>query len=306
MTFAPGERVPPGRLYLAAEPTFLKLPDRSGTFDVQFVLMPFPTASRYLKGEEGRRYTTPNEKNQFLTAAFNQAHADLRAHAKFDPAAPSVLAAHITLSGAHLGPSLFRMSETEDIVIHGEGLHAQYEYVALGHIHKPQHLGHSHVRYSGSIERLDLGEQHNSPGVVLFEIAATGRAGEPEVLPLPGTPVYEVTLLDPHVDLERLRNEGEDTAGDLVNLHIHYTPGEHNLEEILFEAEALYPRWYARDWVQTNTLGETLSIGEADRSKSLREIVQCYAGDELQNHDEAERQELLTLLGQIIDECEAA
>jgi exonuclease SbcD len=302
---APGERVQSGRLYLAAEPTFLRLRDRTHTFDVQFVLMPFPTASRYLKGEEGRRYTTPNEKNQFLTYAFNQAHVDIRNHPKFDATIPTVLAAHVTMHGSHIGPSLFRIQETEDIVIHGEGLHAQYEYVALGHIHKPQFVGHTHVRYSGSIERLDLGEQHNVPGAVLFEIAATGRVGEPEVLPLPGTPVYEVTLLDPYTDLERLKSQGEDTANDLVNLHIHYTPGEHNLEEILAEAEKVYPRWYARDWVQTNALGETLTLGEADRSKSLREIVHGYADTELQNHDEVEKQELLTLLGQIIDECEA-
>ncbi len=301
---APGERVQSGRLYLAAEPTFLRLRDRTDTFDVQFVLMPFPTASRYLKGEEGRRYTTPNEKNQFLTNAFNQAHVDIRNHPQFDATVPSVLAAHVTMHGSHVGPSLFRIQETEDIVIHGEDLHAQYEYVALGHIHKPQYVGHSHVRYSGSIERLDLGEQHNSPGTVLFEVAATGRVGEPEVLPLPGTPVYEVTLLDPYIDLERLRSAGEDTSNDLVNLHIHYTPGEHNLEEILHEAEKVYPRWYARDWVQTNTLGETLTLGEADRSKSLREIVRGYADTELQNHDETEKQELLMLLGQIIDECE--
>ena len=115
----------------------------------------------------------------------------------------------------------------------------------------------------------------------------------------------EVTLLDPYADLERLKFEGEDTANDLVNLHIHYTPGEHNLEEILAEAEKVYPRWYARDWVQTNALGETLTLGEADRSKSLREIVQGYADTELQNYDEVEKQQLLTLLGQIIDECEA-
>ena len=211
---------------------------------------------------------------------------------------------HIGVRGSEL-PTLFRLSEQEDIIFSEADLPTGFHYVALGHIHRAQFLhGQTHIRYSGSIERLDLGEQHNSPGVVLFDIAATGRVGEPEVLPLPGTPVYEVTLLDPHADLERLKAAGEDVGNDLVNLHIHYTPGEHNLEEILCEAEKVYPRWYARDWVQTNTLGETLTLGEADRSKSLREIVRGYADTELQNHDEFEKQELLTLLGQIIDECE--
>ena len=50
-----GERVPPGRLYLAAEPTFLRLRDRADSFDVQFVLMPYPTPTRYLKGDAGQK-----------------------------------------------------------------------------------------------------------------------------------------------------------------------------------------------------------------------------------------------------------
>jgi exonuclease SbcD len=309
LTNAPGERVPPGRLYLAAEPTFLRLRDRTDSFDVQFVLLPFPTATRYLRGDAARKYASPAETNAILTAAFNQAHADIRAHPAFDPTAPAVLAAHVTMQGSHVGPSLFRMAVTEDVVIHGDGLAGQYAYVALGHIHKPQCLGASHVRYSGSIERLDLGESLNQPGVVLFDVTAAGRAGEPAVLPLPGTPVYEVTLLDPHEDLKRLKfeaeSEGADLSRDLVNLHIHYTPGTHSLEEILVDAEDLYPRWYARDWVQTNELGEPLTVGEADRTKTLRETVEEYAGTELQNLDDDERKELLALLTGLLDECEA-
>ena len=42
----PGDLLPGGRLYLAAGPTFFRLPDRSGQA-VQFVLMPYPTPGRY-------------------------------------------------------------------------------------------------------------------------------------------------------------------------------------------------------------------------------------------------------------------
>ena len=80
----------------------------------------------------------------------------------------------------------------------------QFDYVALGHIHKPQALGAKHVRYCGSIERMDLGEQADQKGVVLFEIGPDGRKGEPVVLPLPSTPIYEVVVLNPAEDLPRL------------------------------------------------------------------------------------------------------
>src|SRR6476619_2800497 len=61
-----GEVIPPGRLYLAADPTFVRLHDRTGGYDVQFVLMPYPTPSRFLKGEGGLKYGSPDEKNRML------------------------------------------------------------------------------------------------------------------------------------------------------------------------------------------------------------------------------------------------
>jgi DNA repair protein SbcD/Mre11 len=300
----PGERVPHGRLYLASEPTLLKLRDPSDQFDVQFVLMPFPTPTRYFQAEEARKYSTPSEKNQLLTLAFNQAHADIRALPQFDANLRSVLVAHITMQGSNLGKGLFRLSDQEDIVIHGDKLHTQYDYVALGHIHKPQYLAHTHVRYPGSIEHLDLGEQHNLTGVILFEIQPQGLASEPSILPLQATPIYELHLLNPTEDLPRLREEYPDAANDLVNLHIHYTPGVDNLEEILHETEKIFPRWYARDWLQTNALGETLNAGDADKSKSFREIVVGYVEKELENDLEDQRAILLKRLEELLQECE--
>src|SRR6478736_3351839 len=65
-----GELVPPGRLYLATEPTLLRLRDRRDPFDVQFLLMPYPTPTRYLRDEAAQKYSSPEEKNQKLMAAF--------------------------------------------------------------------------------------------------------------------------------------------------------------------------------------------------------------------------------------------
>src|SRR5262245_33728291 len=46
-----GDVHPGGRLYLAANPTFLRLCDRDGS-PVQFLLMPYPTPPRYLRDEQ--------------------------------------------------------------------------------------------------------------------------------------------------------------------------------------------------------------------------------------------------------------
>lgn len=300
-----GEVVPPGRLYLAAEPTFLRLRDRAG-FDVQFVLMPYPNPTRYLKGEAGQKYGSPDEKNRMLVTAFEAALSDIRQHPLFDPAAPAVLAAHVQVYGSQIGPSLFRLTEQEDVVIGGEQFHDQFDYVALGHVHKPQFLGgHQHVRYCGSIERMDLGESNDAKGVVLFDLGADGLIGEPTVLPMSATAIYEVAVLTPAEDIPRLRNDYADAKQDLVNLHIRYTAGTDNLEEVLHDLDEIFPRWYARDWVETGALGPSLSIDEPDRNKSFAETVREYLRQELTNHSDEDREALLAIAAELVAECES-
>ncbi len=255
----PGDLIPPGRLYLATDPTFVKLADREHGTPVQFVLMPYPTPNRLLKGEGGQKYASPDEKNRLLVKAWSDALAGLRAHPDYDPAAPSVLAAHVHMFGSTIGPSLFRLSAEEDVVVNGDDLAGQFDYVALGHIHKPQALTAPHVRYSGSIERMDLGEQADRKGVVLVDLGPDGLRGEPALLPLPATPVYEVTVHDPGLDIPQLRAEFTDATNDLVNLHIHYTAGKDVLEDVLSDLDAIFPRWYARDWTEAGALGESLA-----------------------------------------------
>lgn len=299
-----GQVVPPGRLYLAADPTFLRLRDPSDKFDVQFVLMPYPNPTHYLKGADSPKYASPDEKNRLLVAAFEDALRDIRKHPKFDPDTPAVLGAHVHVFGSVVGPSLFRISPEEDVVV-AESFHDQFDYVALGHIHKPQAVGgRTHVRYCGSIERMDLGEQSDAKGVVLFEIGPDGLVGEPTTLHLPTTPIYEVSVLTPAEDLPRLRAEYPEAMQDLVNLHIRYTAGVDSLEEVLKELEQIFPRWYARDWVEAGALGPTLSADEPDRTKSFAETVRDYLRQELTNHADEDREALLAIADGLIEQCE--
>ncbi len=299
-----GEVVPPGRLYLAAEPTFLRLPDPATGGDVQFVLMPYPTPTRYLKGEGGQKYTNPDEKNGLLVRAFENTIQELRSHPKYRAGGPNVLAGHANVFGAVVGESLFRITPQEDVVVSGEKFAEQFDYVALGHIHKEQFLGHPHIRYSGSIEKMDLGERTDTKSVTVFDVGPAGLVGEIALLPMPATPIYEVNILDPDADLPKLKADASMTARDLVNLHIRYTAGAHNLEEILRELEAIFPRWYARDWEETSRVGQTLVSGEADRSKSFADTVRDYLSTELTNHDDGEKAALLGLVDELIDQCD--
>ena len=152
-------------------------------------------------------------------------------------------------------------------------------------------------------KRMDLGEQADQKGVVLVEVGPDGRSGEPVVLPLPASPVYEVTVREPAADIERLKREFPDAANDLVNLHIHYTAGVDQLEEVLKELDRIFPRWYARDWQEAGALGPSLA-DPGSGSKSFGETVRDYLGQELIQHDPAERDAILNIVDGLLKEME--
>ncbi|MCS6863645.1 MAG: exonuclease subunit SbcD [Gemmataceae bacterium] len=299
----PGEVVPPGRLYLATQPMFLRLEDRRRGFPVQFVLMPYPTPHRFLKGDSKFRYASPEEKNRVLVQAWAEELRAIRQHPRYDAQAPAVLAAHIHLHGCNIGPGLFRMAPEDDVVIEGSELAEQYDYVALGHIHKPQWVQAAHVRYSGSIETMDLGEQNDHKGVVLVEVGRQGRNKEPEVLPLPSTAIYEVVVLEPSEDLPRLKREYPHAKNDLVKLQIRYTAGKDQLEEVLRELERIFPRWYARDWKETGALMAGSLVSESSpTNRGFRETVRDYLQQELVQHEAEERDAILQIVEQLMED----
>jgi exonuclease SbcD len=280
-----GELCTPGRLYLATDPSLVRLADRSGQ-EVQFVLMPYPTASRYLR-DGIPKSASPQDKNRQLERAFLTHLSGLLAHPQWHSKLPAVLSAHIHLESVHL-PSLFRISPEDTILFDPAALPAQFAYVALGHIHQPQAIrGLNHIRYSGSIERLDLGEQRDQKSVTLVDIGPEGMKGEPQKLPLPATEIYAVQISDPDVELPALREQRPDAARDLVKIDLTYTAGIHDLEKILRELDDIFPRWYERHWDEANSLGPALTPEQAAQSRSFEETVRDYLEQELLNHPEA-------------------
>ena len=58
---------------------------------------------------------------------------------------------------------------------------------------------------------MDLGEAGDEKGVVVFDVGPAGLAGEPRTLPVEATPVYEVKVTSPRVELPALRVRWWDT-----------------------------------------------------------------------------------------------
>jgi exonuclease SbcD len=299
-----GDRGQPGRLYLATGPTLLRLADPRHSNDVQFILMPYPTPTRYLQDEAAQRYQGLDEKNRHLMAAYTAKLKDIQDNERFDPTLQTVLAAHVAVRGAEL-PTLFRLTEQEDVVFSDADLPTGFAYIALGHIHRAQCIaGHAHVRYCGSIERLDLGESQDQKGVVVFDLGPEGMQGEPRTLALPATPVYQVLIHQPKLELPMLAEQFPDHAEALVRIHCTWTAGVDNREETLRQLEEIFPNWYDRQVIEANALGSSISIGEPVRTKSFEETVRDYLKLELINHPDALREAVLARAERLMREVQ--
>src|SRR5205807_473343 len=125
-------------------------------------------------------------------------------------------------------------------------------------------------------------EANDQKCVVVFDIGPTGLVDSPRELSLPSTPIYEIDVRNPAADLAELKDRYPDAANDLVNLHITYTAGTDSLEEVLREAEAIFPRYYTRDWKESAALGPALMPGDGPvPGKGFEETVREYVRHEL-------------------------
>jgi len=119
-----------------------------------------------------------------------------------DPSLPVILTAHCSVQGATYGGERTVMLGN-DLVLPGSLVKdPRLDYVALGHIHKPQNLNegfHPPVIYPGSIERVDFGEAHDEK----FFIIAQVERGKTEV------EWRKLANLRPFVD-RTIRLDGED------------------------------------------------------------------------------------------------
>ncbi len=99
---------------------------------------------------------------------------------EMDADLPTVLTAHASVQGASYGGERTVMLGRELVLPGSLVKDPRLDYVALGHIHKPQNLNpdaHPPVIYPGSIERVDFGEVEDEKGFVI----ATVERGQTQV-----------------------------------------------------------------------------------------------------------------------------
>jgi exonuclease SbcD len=284
-----GGQLTPGRLYLLNGCFFGTLEPRPGEA-VQLVLVPYPFPSRYdLSAAE---YRTKEEENRLLHSRVAAWVQGLPNRPGFDPGLPTVLAAHLHVRGSEVH-ALYKLSERDDVLFDLADLNPGWAYVALGHVHKPQVIGGlPHVRYPGSLDRLDFGETHDDHGVLLVEVSRSGQVREPERVPLPATPFHTITLADPEAELPALADRFPEREKAIVRVTVDPTGGGPSRDETARTLRRLFPRLYELKWADPSG-GTGEQAAQFTPRAGFATTVLDYLADRLK--DDAHRDAVLAL-----------
>ncbi len=153
-------------VYVANKPDIFRIPTKSGV--IQIAALPWLRRSSLLIRDEIKNLDTNQIKDKLeevLTGIINKYTGEL------DPSLPAVLAAHIWVTGSSSGSEKSMSLGMEHGLLLSNVANPSFDYVALGHIHNRQVLtDHPPVVYSGSMERIDFGEEADDKGFYIVDI----------------------------------------------------------------------------------------------------------------------------------------
>jgi exonuclease SbcD len=185
------DTLPLDRITVMARPEMHFIDTRAG--QVQVAGFPYLTRSFVLSREQYKDKPL-EEINQLM---MEQAETIFRQFAtQVDPNLPAILTVHGSVANAILSSEQSIMMVGHDPIIPLSVLaHPAWDYVALGHIHRHQDLNAGHhppVVYSGSIERIDFGEEREDKGFVWAQVCK-GRTTY-TFIPVPARPFVTLRL----------------------------------------------------------------------------------------------------------------
>lgn len=208
----------------------------------------------------------PEEEAATYTDAVRTAvaHMDIREGER------NILVTHQFVTGAV-------RSESEEITVGGSdnvdaAVFEAFDYVALGHIHGPQHVGRESIRYCGTPLKYSFSEVKHHKSVTIVELGEKGDLGiRTEGL----VPLHDMRKLrGTYGELTDKRNY-EDTA---VEDHIHITlTDEEDVLDAMEKLRVIYPNLMRLDHDNERTReNREIAGGEEVEDKTPLGVIQDF------------------------------
>lgn len=228
---------------------------RDGFGEVHFWLLPFlkPVHVRSVFPEEN-------------IESYTDACAAAVAHMPLNKEERNVILVHQFVTGAETcGSEELSVGGTDNV---DASVFADFDYVALGHIHRPQNGGSNKIRYCGTPLKYSLSEVDHHKSVTLVELGAKGELH------------LELIPLHPKHDLREIRGSFaqltdmdyyKNTAAEDY-LHIILTD-EEDIPEAAGKLRAIYPNYLHISYDNTRTrTDQVVDCAENVQRKSKLEL----------------------------------
>lgn len=267
---------------------------------VQFIVLPYPDREVL---EEIGKYAASDvigkaERNKILSDTL--ADSIRRIDETIDPAKPAVFVTHLQIIGVNYSGTPKEASYNEDISLASNCLPQNASYIALGHIHKCQEIEKSAVPcwYSGSFDRMDLGERVDEKFVLLVEIDEKTKNTNVEKIPINCNRFDDITVSAE--DFEEFAAKYENREKTYGNLNIRHTADEDTIL-LVRRAQELFPR-FRRNFLREDT--QFYEIDNLENPYNPKETVHQFL--EAQFGDDKDLTELLRRADKLIMEVENA
>lgn len=197
-------------------------------------------------------------------------------HMDVDTRERNVLMTHQFVTGAE-------RSESEELSVGGTdnvdvSVFDAFDYVALGHIHRPQHISRDTIRYCGTPLKYSFSEANHHKSVTVIHLRQKGSVT-----------LHTVELVPKH-DMRELRGTYDELIarknyeGTAVEDYIHVTlTDEEDVPDAIAKLRVVYPNLMKLDYDNKRTRTSVL-IGEADEVEQRKPIDLLQEFYDLQNN----------------------
>ncbi|MBY7859668.1 exonuclease SbcCD subunit D [Vibrio fluvialis] len=196
--------------------------DQAG--DVAFYGMPYNDPEQ-VRHHYQNSVTTHDEAHQFLCECIKAQRDTSQCH---------VLISHCFVDGAMESDSERPLSIGGSDRVNHEHF-ADFDYVALGHLHQPQKKGEEHIRYSGSLMKYSFSEQHQKKGMTLVELNDAGFVAA-EHIPLSAP--HDMRIIEGELDQLLEQGKTDPSAHDYLLVRLH---DKHAILDPMEKLRKVYP-----------------------------------------------------------------